>query len=112
MRDIELAAGDGSYNEEDYNGFKLRFSKATLRRIGARTDGSGVLCFPARGNSMEPNIPDGSTVAVSTDDKQIVDGKIYAINRDGWKRLKILYRVGLTALASEALTMWSTLPKR
>lgn len=94
MRDIELAAGDGSYNEEDYNGFKLRFSKATLRRIGARTDGSGVLCFPARGNSMEPNIPDGSTVAVNTDDKQIVDGKIYAINQDGWKRLKILYRVG------------------
>ncbi|MBE8812233.1 S24 family peptidase [Serratia marcescens] len=94
LRDIELAAGDGSYNEEDYNGFKLRFSKATLRRIGARTDGTGVLCFPARGNSMEPNIPDGSTVAVNTDDKQIVDGKIYAINQDGWKRLKILYRVG------------------
>ena len=57
--------GTGSYNEEDYNGFKLRFSKATLRRIGARTDGTGVLCFPARGNSMEPNIPDGSTVAVN-----------------------------------------------
>ncbi|CUZ60317.1 helix-turn-helix transcriptional regulator [Serratia nevei] len=94
LRDIELAAGDGSYNEEDYNGFKLRFSKATLRRVGASTDGKGVLCFPARGNSMEPNIPDGTTVAVNTDDKKIVDGKIYAINEGGWKRIKILYRVG------------------
>jgi phage repressor protein C with HTH and peptisase S24 domain len=93
LRDIELAAGDGSFNEEDYNGFKLRFSKATLRRVGASTDGKGVLCFPARGNSMEPNIPDGTTVAVNTDDKKIVDGKIYAINENGWKRIKLLYRV-------------------
>ncbi|WP_447872029.1 XRE family transcriptional regulator [Serratia fonticola] len=94
LRDIELAAGDGSFNEEDYNGFKLRFSKATLRRVGARTNGKGVLCFPARGDSMEPNIPDGTTVAVNTDDKKIVDGKIYAINENGWKRIKLLYRVG------------------
>ncbi|WP_338858409.1 helix-turn-helix transcriptional regulator [Serratia marcescens] len=94
LRDIELAAGDGSYCEEDYNGFKLRFSKATLRRVGAKTDGSGVLCFPARGDSMEPNIPDGTTVAVNTDDKKIVDGKVYAINENGWKRIKLLYRVG------------------
>ncbi|EEB97889.1 hypothetical protein MPER_02697 [Moniliophthora perniciosa FA553] len=43
---------------------------------------------------MEPNIPDGTTVAVNTDDKKIVDGKIYAINEGGWKRIKILYRVG------------------
>lgn len=94
LRDIELAAGDGSYCEEDYNGFKLRFSKSTLRRVGARTDGSGVICFPARGNSMEPNIPDGTTVAVNIDDKKIVDGKIYAINENNWKRVKLLYRVG------------------
>lgn len=94
LKDIEFAAGNGSCTNEDYNGFKLRFSKATLRRIGARTDGSGVLCFPARGNSMEPVIPDGATVAINCDDKRIVDGKVYAINQDGWKRLKLLYRTG------------------
>lgn len=94
LRDIEFACGDGSYNDEDYNGFKLRFSKSTLRRIGASTDGHGILCFPARGNSMEPNIPDGTTVAINTEDKKIIDGKIYAISEDGWKRIKILYRVG------------------
>ncbi|STI74761.1 Putative phage repressor [Escherichia coli] len=29
-----------------------------------------------------------------TNDKKIVDGKIYAINENGWKRIKILFRTG------------------
>lgn len=94
LKDIEFACGDGSVSEDDYNGFKLRFSKSTLRRVGARTDGSGVLCFPARGDSMEPRIFDGATVAVNIDDKKISDGKIYAINENGWKRIKMLYQIG------------------
>ncbi|ENP2000133.1 helix-turn-helix transcriptional regulator [Salmonella enterica] len=94
LKDIEFACGDGCINDEDYNGFILRFSKSTLRRVGANSDGSGVICFPATGDSMEPVIPDGTTVAVNTNDKRIVDGKIYAINEDGWKRIKQLYRTG------------------
>lgn len=94
LKDIEFACGNGRVQEEDHNGFKLRFSKATLRRVGANTDGTGVLCFPAVGNSMEPLIPDGATVAINCNDKRIVDGKVYAVNQDGWKRLKMLYRVG------------------
>ncbi|EIV3096866.1 TPA: helix-turn-helix transcriptional regulator [Klebsiella pneumoniae] len=94
LKDIEFACGNGRVQDEDHNGFKLRFSKATLRRVGANTDGTGVLCFPAVGNSMEPFIPDGATVAINCNDKRIVDGKIYAVNQDGWKRLKMLYRVG------------------
>lgn len=93
LRDIELAAGDGSFSEDDYNGFKIRFSKATLRRVGADTSGKGVICFPAHGDSMEPIIPDGTTVAVDTGNKKVVDGKIYAINQDGLKRIKQLYRM-------------------
>lgn len=92
LKDIELAAGDGSYCDEDYNGLKMRFSKNLLRRVGANTDGSGVLCFPARGNSMEPILPDGTDVAVDCYNKRIDDGKLYAINIDGLKRVKILYR--------------------
>lgn len=94
LKDIEFACGNGRVQEEDHNGFKLRFSKATLRRVGANTDGTGVLCFPAVGNSMEPLIPDGATVAINCNDKRIVDGKVYAVNQDGWKRLKMIYRVG------------------
>ncbi|TKV09263.1 helix-turn-helix transcriptional regulator [Citrobacter sp. wls619] len=94
LKDIEFACGSGRVMEEDYNGYKLRFSKSTLRRVGASTDGSGIICFPAAGNSMEPLIPDGTTVAVNIEDKKIVDGKIYAINQEGWKRIKLLYRTG------------------
>lgn len=43
---------------------------------------------------MEPAMPDGTTVAVNLEDKKIVDGKIYAINENGWKRIKLLYRTG------------------
>ncbi|EAA7987441.1 helix-turn-helix transcriptional regulator [Salmonella enterica] len=94
LKDIEFACGSGAYSEEDHNGFKLRFAKSTLRKVNANSDGTGVICFPAKGNSMEPVIPDGTTVAINTNDKRIVDGKVYAINENGWKRLKILYRTG------------------
>lgn len=93
LRDIELAAGDGSFSDEDYNGFKLRFAKSTLRKVGADTSGRGVICFPAHGDSMEPIIPDGTTVAVDTNNKKVVDGKIYAINQGGLKRIKQLSRM-------------------
>ena len=92
LKDIEFACGDGRVQCEDHNGFKLRFSKATLRRVGANSDGSGVLCFPASGDSMEPVIPDGATVAVDTGNKRIIDGELYAINQGELKRIKQLYR--------------------
>ena len=47
---------------------------------------------------MEPMIPEGTTVAINTNDKKIVDGKVYAISQDGWKRLKCIYRVSPTRI--------------
>lgn len=47
---------------------------------------------------MEPMIPEGTTVAINTNDKKIVDGKVYAISQDGWKRLKSIYRVSPTRI--------------
>ncbi|MDC9598963.1 LexA family transcriptional regulator [Xenorhabdus anantnagensis] len=92
LKDIEFACGNGRCIDVDYNGFKLRFSKATLRRIGAPTDGSTILCFPAKGDSMEPVIPNGAAVAIDIANKTICDGKIYAIEQEGLKRIKCLYR--------------------
>ena len=92
LKDIEFACGDGRIGSEDHNGFKLRFAKSTLRRVGANSDGSGVICFPASGDSMEPVIPDGATVAVDTNNKKIIDGELYAINQGELKRIKQLYR--------------------
>lgn len=92
LKDIELACGNGSFVNVDYNGYKLRFSKSTLRRIGAPSDGSTIVCFPAKGDSMEPVIPDKAAVAIDISNKKIIDGKVYAIDQDGLKRLKMLYR--------------------
>ncbi|CFQ96748.1 helix-turn-helix transcriptional regulator [Yersinia massiliensis] len=90
-KSIELAAGNGCSNNEDYNGFKLRFSKTTLRRAGA--DPKSVMAFPVHGNSMEPVLPDGTTVTVDCANNRIVDGAIYAIDQDEFFRVKLLYRL-------------------
>lgn len=42
---------------------------------------------------MEPVLADGSTVGVNIGQRQIVDGKMYAIKHDGQLRVKVLYRV-------------------
>lgn len=89
-KSIELAAGHGSFSDEDYNGFKLRFSKSFLRRKSVQKE--NIACFPAHGDSMEPVIPNGATVVVDTAKKDINDGDIYAICHGGLCRLKRLYR--------------------
>ncbi|WP_416778302.1 LexA family transcriptional regulator [Xenorhabdus budapestensis] len=90
FKSIELAAGSGCCINEDYNGFKLRFSRSTLRRYGA--DPTNVVAFPVHGDSMSPVIPDGSTVTVDRGHQHIVDGGIYAIEQDDLFRIKLLYR--------------------
>lgn len=90
-KSIELAAGSGSTIDNDYDGYKLRFGKRFFRRKGVQKE--NVLCFPARGNSMEPVIPNGATVSVDTAKKEIIDGDIYAICQDGLYRLKRLYLI-------------------
>lgn len=92
LKDIEMAAGDGMFDQiEDYNGFKLRFSKATLRRQGVQYE--NAVCVTASGDSMEPVIPDGTTIGIDLGYKTIRDGKIYAINHGGLLRVKILSRL-------------------
>ncbi|WP_392564608.1 helix-turn-helix transcriptional regulator [Orbus wheelerorum] len=90
-KSIELAAGAGAIAEQDYNGYKLRFGKRFFRRKGVQKE--NVICFPARGNSMEPVIPNGATVAVDTAKRDVIDGDIYAICQDGLCRLKRLYLI-------------------
>lgn len=91
LKEVRLAAGSGSFEASDFNGYKLRFHKSTLRRKGINP--KDVVCVSADGNSMEPVFPDGATLGVDTSQKHIKDGKIYAINHDGWLRTKILYRL-------------------
>lgn len=91
LKEVRLSAGSGAFEASDFNGYKLRFHKSTLRRKGINP--KDVVCVSADGNSMEPVFPDGATLGVDTSQKHIKDGKIYAINHDGWLRTKILYRL-------------------
>lgn len=89
-KNIELAAGHGCNGGIDNNGYKLRFSRSTLRRYGISPQ--DVSSFPVHGDSMEPLIPNGTTVFVNEGDKTIVDGGVYFIEQDDLLRVKVLFR--------------------
>ncbi|WP_226883449.1 hypothetical protein [Neisseria yangbaofengii] len=62
-KEIHLSASNGfSDGIADYNGYKLRFSKANLRRNGINP--ADVVCVPADGNSMEPVFPESATLGI------------------------------------------------
>uniref|UniRef100_UPI004048C8D3 XRE family transcriptional regulator n=1 Tax=Rheinheimera sp. TaxID=1869214 RepID=UPI004048C8D3 len=89
--EVELSAGAGSEVQREDNGFKLRFAKSTLRKSGVQPEHAA--CVKITGDSMEPVLPDSSTVGIDTNDKNIKDGKMYAIDHDGMLRVKMLYRL-------------------
>lgn len=89
--EVELAAGDGSTQVQENQGCKLRFAKSTLRRTNVAP--ANAACVKVKGNSMEPVLPEGSTIGIDTASKSIVDGKMFAIDHDGMLRVKRLYRI-------------------
>lgn len=96
FKEVELSAGKGSEVMLETNGRKLRFGKRTLQKKGI--DPSMAGCVPVNGNSMEPVLPDGSTVGVDTTATVVQDGKMYAIDHDGQLRVKLLYRLPSSGL--------------
>lgn len=90
-KEVELAAGKGSEVMLESGGRKLRFGKRTLQKKGVTPEAAAAATVT--GNSMEPVLPHGSTVAIDTASRTVVDGKMYAINHDGQLRVKLLYRL-------------------
>ena len=89
--EVELAAGHGIAEVSEYHGPKLRFAKSTLRK--SSVDPTNAACVKVSGNSMEPVLPNGSTIGVDTSQTDVIDGKMYAINHDGMLRVKTLYKL-------------------
>ncbi len=89
--EVELSAGIGSEVVREDNGFKLRFSKSSLRK--ANVDPNNAACVQIKGDSMQPVLYDGATVGIDTSQTNIVDGKMYAIDHGGMLRVKILHRI-------------------
>jgi len=91
LSNVKLSAGNGFICDVEHdNGFRLRFAKSTLKRYGV--DESDAVCVSVSGNSMEPVLPDGSTVGINCGETALVDGKIYAINHSGELFIKKLYK--------------------
>lgn len=91
FREVRLSAGAGISEVQENHGCKLRFSSATLRRQSV--DSNNAACVNVSGTSMEPVLPNGTTVGIDTSQKDIVDGKMYAIDHGGHLRVKLLYRL-------------------
>lgn len=90
LKDVRVAAGSGEISEEFFTGKKIRMGKYTLRNRGV--DPANAICVTVSGNSMEPALPDGSTVGMDTAQTAIKDGKVYVIKHDGELRVKQVYR--------------------
>ncbi|MFV2949285.1 XRE family transcriptional regulator [Pseudomonas japonica] len=91
LKEVELSAGSGRTVVEQSHKQKLRFGKLTLRKQGVEP--GNAVCVTVSGNSMEPVLPDKSTVGVDQGCTAITDGKMYAIDHDGQLRVKTLYRL-------------------
>ena len=91
LKEVELAAGAGRTAVERSSNRRLRFGKYSLRKEGIQAE--HAVAVTVRGNSMEPVLPDGATVAVNTADTTVTDGKTYAIEHAGQLRVKLLYRL-------------------
>jgi phage repressor protein C with HTH and peptisase S24 domain len=91
LKEVELSAGGGCSTVQVSPKQKLRFGKLTLRRQGVQP--SEAVCVTVSGNSMQPVLPDGSTVGVDKGNTSISDGKMYAIDHAGQLRVKTLYRL-------------------
>ncbi|AWB00222.1 helix-turn-helix domain-containing protein [Vibrio harveyi] len=88
LKDTKLSAGNGLLAEQDYNGFKLKFARSTLRRLNVEP--CNAICVSVKGDSMEPVLRDGSTVGVDVSKKTIIDGKMYAVLVRGLLKIKVL----------------------
>lgn len=90
-KEVELAAGTGSLVKKEDSGFKLRFAKSTLKRYNV--DAACAACVTVSGDSMEPVLPDKATVGINTANTRIKDGSMYAIDHDGFLRVKVVHRL-------------------
>lgn len=97
---VELAAGDGRWNEARQWVEDIPFTPEFFRRVLNRSSAAGLSILEARGDSMFPTVHDGALVLVDESQQRIADG-IFAFVLDGDARLKRFRRSmsGLTIIS-------------
>lgn len=91
LKEVELSAGTGRAAIQEVTRSKLRFGRRTLRRMGVEPE--NAVCATVTGNSMEPVLPDGSTVGVDKGKTTVKDGDMYVLSHGDHLRVKLLYRL-------------------
>ena len=101
FKDMSLSAGRGSMNGDlPYEGATLWYSKSFLRK--KQTCPEMVFCVMVAGDSMYPVFQEGGVVMIDMLNKEIIDGKPYAVHYDGQDYIKYLQRGdGVIKLVSE-----------
>lgn len=90
-KEVELSSGPGRSEVLMLEGRKVRFSRRTL--LSAGVDLNNAACATNTGNSNFPLILDKATLGVDRGMTRIIDGKIYALDHNGFLRIKFLYRL-------------------
>lgn len=76
---VKLAAGHGATPQVEEVIGNLKFTREFLRGCGVSIQGARVV--DVRGPSMEPTIKDGAVLLVSTNNREPVEGQIFAMVR-------------------------------
>ena len=95
-KDVRFAAGHGSQENEDHNGFQIPFGRATLFRHGVQPN--DVIAASVTGDSMEPRLFAGDTIGIDKGSRTIRNGEIYAVVNQGELLIKQCFKVGKTQI--------------
>ena len=95
-KDVRFAAGHGSRENEDNNGFQIPFGRATLFRHGVQPN--DVIAASVTGDSMEPRLYSGDTIGIDTGSRTIRNGEIYAVVSQGELLIKQCFQVGTSQI--------------
>ncbi|WP_231582110.1 S24 family peptidase [Puniceibacterium sp. IMCC21224] len=79
--DIEASAGPGALPDAEQVAGVVSFEASFLRNLGATPDQCSAIW--AKGDSMEPTIPDGCLVIVDHSQSAVKNGCIYVLNIGG-----------------------------
>lgn len=90
LYDVRASAGNGHPVEHELIKGTLAFQREWLRSKGLAVKNLSVIY--AMGKSMEPRINDGDVLLVDASQRDIKDGKVYAIRWHGELRIKRLVR--------------------
>lgn len=98
FKEILVSCGSGTFNDENVQKIQEKVPCDIRVLNDYHVDPSHAVAFTAFGDSMSPSINNGSIVYVNLANKQILDGKIYAICYGDLFKFKALYNLPYGAI--------------